>query len=132
MQRIEISENEPLKPGDIIELHFKAFGPTWIKAAQVALIERALENREGYRIIRSDYWQPGKVIFGVEIVKTNPVIITAAIVVGSILAVAGGAALAFGWMFEKAYKVGQTPAAVAGSVGLLIVAVIVLLSFMRK
>lgn len=50
MQRIEIDENQVLNPGDRVELHFKSSGMAWIKAAQIALIDARLSNRDDWRI----------------------------------------------------------------------------------
>ncbi len=116
-----IDINEQLKPGDIVDLHFKTYDPKWIKATQVAMIERALKNREGYEIIKSDYDTPGKVVMACRILPTNPIIVTAALIIGGIMAVGGGA-LAFGWMFEKAEKV-VVPVTI-GVVGIGIAAII--------
>lgn len=127
MRKIPLDIDEPLNPGDEIDLHFKTFDATWIKATQAAMIESALENREGYEIIRINYQEPQKVIITCRIEKVNPVMLTAALIITAILSVGGGA-LAFGWMFEKAEKV-VWPAAV-GTVAIALV--ILLLLLLRK
>ena len=105
MRKIPIDINEPLSPGDVILLHFRASGPTWIKAGQVALIEHGLKKREEFTILSTDYLQTDGVIFKVRIEKTNPVLITAAVIVGAILTIGGLAALALGWSYMKAEKI---------------------------
>lgn len=130
METIEIDKDRELNPGDVVLLHFKAPGGTWIKATECAMIESALERRREFTIIGVDYCQPEKVIFRVEIEKTNPVIITAAYIAGAVLAVTIPL-LALGWMFEKAELVVKTPAAKAISIGVLIVAGIMLLSVLK-
>lgn len=61
------NENEPLSPGDIIELGFKTIGGTWLKAAQIMMIERQLKGRKDFEIISTDYWTKDKVIFKIRI-----------------------------------------------------------------
>ena len=131
MEKIEIDKDRELNPGDVVFLHFKAPGATWLKATECAMIESALQRRTEFKITSIDYWQPGKVIFEVEVLKTNPVIVTVLFIVSAVLG-ATALFLAAGWMFDKAYLVGKTVPAQAISVGLVIVAVIVAFMFLRK
>ena len=128
METIKIDKDRPLNPGDVVLLHFATPGGTWIKAAEAAMVESALEKRKDFKIISIDYLQPGKVIIEVEVLKTNPVFVTTAIIVGSILTIV---LLAAGWMFEKAELVVHAPATKAISAGVLIIAVIILLSVLK-
>lgn len=124
----KIPEDKPLEPGDIVRLTFSAPGPMFLKATEAAMIEATLANKEGYQLKNIDYQTPGKMIFQFRIVKTNPVIVTVLVITGSIMLI--GAAV--GLMFESAEQLFETPTAVVGSVGLVVVAVIVLLSVLRK
>ena len=128
METIKIDKDRPLNPGDVVFLHFMTPGGTWIKAAEAAMVESALERRRDFKITSIDYWQPGKVIIEVEVLKTNPAFVTVAIIVGSVLTIV---LLAAGWMFEKAELVVKAPATKAISAGVLIIAVIVLLSVLK-
>ena len=130
MEKIEIDKDRELNPGDVVFLHFKAPGATWLKATECAMIESALERRSEFTIIGIDYWQPEKVIFKVEVQETNPVIVTAAYIAGAVLAVTIPF-LAAGWFFEKAELALKAPAAKAISIGVLIIAGIVLLSVLK-
>lgn len=67
--RLNGNENEPLSPGDIIELEFKAVGGTWLKAAQVAVIEWRLKGRKDVEIISANYLEKDRVIFEVRVKK---------------------------------------------------------------
>ena len=128
METIEIDKDRRLNPGDVVLLHFMAPGGTWIKAAEAAMVESALERRKDFKITSIDYLQPGKVIFEIEVLKTNPVFVTTAIIVGSILTMV---LLAAGWMFEKAELVVKAPATKVLSAGVLIIAGIVLFSILK-
>jgi len=67
MSRVEIDKNQPLSPGDELELHFRTIGPTWIKAAQIAFIEWRLRGRKDFGIMSYDLTQKSKVIFKVRV-----------------------------------------------------------------
>lgn len=124
----KIPEDKPLVPGDIVRLTFNAPGPTFLKATSAAMIEATLANKEGYEMTSIDYMTPGKMIFKFKIVKTNPVLVTVLVITGSIMLI--GATV--GLMFESAEQFFSTPVGQIGSVFLLVVAVIVLLSVLRK
>ncbi len=130
MKTIEIDKDRELSPGDVVLMHFKAPGATWIKATESAMIESALQKRNEFKIVSIDYWQPGKVIFEVEVLKTNPVIITSMYIASAVLG-ATAIFLAAGWMFEKAELVLKAPAAKAISVAALIIAGLFLFSFFK-
>ena len=128
MVKTEIDKDQVLNPGDVVELHFNTPGGDWLKATEAAVVEWSLEGRKDFKVRSIDYWQPGKVIVNVEVQQTNPVVVTVAVICGAIAV----AAIAFGWMFDKAYLVGKTVPAQVLSVGLVVVAVIVAFMFLRK
>jgi len=128
MEKTEIDKNQVLNPGDRVELHYKTPGGDWLKATEAAVVEYALEGREDFEVITMDYWQPGKTVLTVEIKETNPVVVTVAVICGAIAV----AALAFGWMFEKAYLVGKTVPAQTLSVGLFFVLIAIAYTILRK
>ena len=125
---VKIPEDKPLDPGDIVRLTFNAPGPMFLKATEAAMIEAVLANKEGYRLMNIDYLTPGKMIFKFKIVKTNPVIVTVLVITGSIMLIGS----AVGYMFESAEQLFETPVAAVASVGLVAVAVVILLSVLRK
>lgn len=128
MEKTEIDKDQALNPGDVVELHFKTPGGDWLKATEAAIVEYALEGREEFKVRSIDYWQPGKIVITVEVQETNPVIVTVAVICGAIAI----AAIAFGWMFDKAYLVAKTVPAQVLSVGLVIVLIILAFMFFRK
>ncbi len=67
MPWIKIDKDDVLKAGDLIKIHFRTIGMTWIKAAQIALIEWRLEKRKDFEIVNIDYWQKNKVTFKIRI-----------------------------------------------------------------
>ena len=128
MQKIEIDKDQTLDPGDVVDLHFITPGGDWLKATEAAVVEWSLEGREDFSVTTIDYWQPGKVVVTVEVQQTNPVVVTVAVICGAIAL----AALAFGWMFEKAYLVGKTVPAQVLSVGLVIVLAAVAFMYFKR
>jgi len=128
MVKTEISKDKVLDAGDVVELHFKTHGGVWVKAAECAIVEYSLERRKDFTVTSINYDVPGKVIFTVKVQETNPVIVTVAVICGAIAV----AALAFGWMFDKAYLVAKTMPAQVLSVGLIVVAGVLLYMFFKK
>ena len=128
MVKTEIDKDRVLDPGDVVELHFNTPGGDWLKATEAAVVEWSLEGRKDFKVKSIDYWQPGKIIVEVEVQKTNPVIVTVAVICGAIAI----AALAFGWMFDKAYLVGSTVPAQVLSVGLVIVLAAVAFLYIKR
>ena len=124
----EIDKDQVLNPGDVVELHYFTPGGEWLKATEAAIVEYGLEGQKEFKVLAIDYWQPGKTVVRVEVLKTNPIIVTVAVICASIAIVA----LAFGWMFEKAYMVSESVPAQALSVGLVIVAGIVAFMVLKK
>jgi len=132
IQRIEIDKDKPLEPGDLIELHFRSVGGTWLTAAQIALIDWQLEGRSDFRIKSWSIPVPQVVIFEIEVKKTNPLIVTAAVIAGAIIA-AGVVA----WLtLDKVYQIMESPAGQVGVAGFgvlaAVAAVAVVLSLLPK
>lgn len=134
-EKIEISINKPLNPGDRIEMHFLTTDMFWITAVQIALIESRLENREDFRILNHSLPEYNKVIFTIEVLKTNPVIVTAAVIGAAII----GAGIITWLVLDKVYEIVESPAgtvalAGTGSLGIaaLFIAVLLLLRHFRE
>lgn len=83
----EIDKDKPLKPGDTVRLHFTMHGPMIVRAVQLAFIDRALENKEGFEIQRYviDADEPRRIYWEAKVTKTNPVIVTASVIAGAII-----------------------------------------------
>lgn len=74
MAKQRIDFNQPLSEGDVVELHFRSVGMTWIKAAQIALLEYQLGKRKDIWL-KSVYCpdlDPTKVIITVKIINPEP------------------------------------------------------------
>lgn len=135
--------DEPLSPGDVVELHFKTIGLAIVQAAQLAAIESNLEGAKEFTVLRHSYDFTGdKIIqFQVRIEKTNPAVVTVALIVFLIKLAAIGVLC---WLiFEGAYKIVEgtgdiiespAGAAAAGGIGLLlvIIALSALLAFFGR
>ena len=103
----EVGLDQVLEPNDTARLYFKTIGGVWIKAAQIALIENSLRDNKSFSIIRADYWQQDGAIFTVRVKKTNPVVVTIALIAAAIALVP----IAFGWSFIKAEKLLESSSA---------------------
>lgn len=113
MQKIEIDRNKPLNPGDEIELHFKSIGMAWLKATQIAMIEWWLKDRKEFEILSWRIPEQAVVVFKVRVKKTNPVIVTAAVIAGAIIGVG-----VIAWLtLDKVYQIMETPAGKIGVAG---------------
>lgn len=102
MTKTEISKDTPLQTGDVVELHFKSVGMTWIQATQIAAIEYwcGLWHKE-FTILSESVLDDNTIVFKIQVNKSNPVILTAA-VIGSIIAGCGILA----WLtLDKVYKI---------------------------
>lgn len=141
MLREEISKDEPLFPGDVIEMHFKAFGPNWIylRAAELALLQWRLEQKNPDWELTS--WQaPGdKLILTFKILEPReptPEVQQAAIGTAAVIAVIVIGGGLFAWLaLDKIYKISSTPAgqvALAGSSLFVVGIVCVVAYFMWK
>lgn len=113
-EKVEIERDKPLKPGDIVELHFRSWGMTWLRAAQIAAIEHTLSRETHWRIISSEIPETNRVIFRVQVIKSNPIIVTVAVIAAAIMGVGF-----MTWLtFDKAYQILETPAGRLGIAGL--------------
>lgn len=141
MFRTEIDKDEPLLPGDEIEMHFKTFGPAWVylRASELAILKwRLSEKNPDWKMIAWDHTTyPDKLVLSFRILE-NPeyekmpvqeagigmAAVIAAIVIG------GGL---FAWLsLDKIYKITDSPAgkialAGAGSLGFAAFGIAVLL-----
>ncbi len=114
MERIEIDKNKALSPGDIVELHFRSIGLFWIMATQLAAIEYRLSREKTFRILNWRISDKNKIIFKVEVLQTNPVIVTAVVIAA---AIAGVGVIA--WLtLDKVYQILETPAGKIGIAGI--------------
>ena len=142
MIRTEIDRNEPLKLGDKIEMHFKAFGPNWVylRASELAILIWRLEQKNpDYELLS---WQnPGdKLILTFRIKGPEPQMQEAGIVTPLIIAAAVIGGGLFAWLsLDKIYKITDSPAgkialAGTGSLGIavLVIAVLLLLNRYRE
>lgn len=132
MQKVEIDKDKPLQPGDLIEMHFKSVGGTWIKASHIALIELRLAGRSDFEIISSGTGQGPDVSFTIRINETNPVALTAAII-GAVIIGAGVIA----WLtLDKVYQIIESPAGQVGVAGVGVfaaaAAILIILSLVKK
>jgi len=117
MLRTEINKDEPLFPGDEIEMHFKAYGPNWVylRAAELCVLIHRLEKPNPVWKLTS--WNstryPNILVLTFRIKKTNPVIVTAAIIAA--IVIGGGL---FAWLaLDKVYKIATAPAAQVALIG---------------
>ena len=128
MEKIEIDKNKPLSPGDVIEMHFKTTGMFWLTATQIALIEYRLADRKDFWIINHDLPAGNEIIFTIRILKTNPVIVTAA-VIGAIIIGAGVVA----WLtLGKVYQIIESPTGKVLAGGAIVAAIVALLVLLKK
>ena len=111
--KIIIDEDEPLQAGDIIEIHFKTLSPVWIRATHVAAIEWQLSGKPEYELLRSQY-DKSTLIFTFRIKKTNPIVVTAALIIKAVTVI--GIALLLFLTVDVIYKYKITPAGQLSSV----------------
>jgi len=148
MLKTEIPKDEPLFPGDKIEMRFKFLGPNWVylHAAELAIIEYKLRQKHPYwKMVSWDSTSdPERLILEFEIKgpspEETPQVMQAGVVTGVIIAatVIGGGL--FMWLsLEAVYKITDSPAgkvalAGAGSMGIgtVIIAGLLLYVFVFK
>ena len=51
MAKTLIDKNQPLNPGDRVELHLVSSGMAWIKAVQIALLDQKLAGRKDWDVL---------------------------------------------------------------------------------
>ena len=124
MLRTEISKDELLYPGDVIEMHFKAFGPDWVyfRAAELALLKWRMEQKNpDYELLS---WQaPGdKLILTFRILEPKehgPQMQQASIGTAAVIAVIVIGGGLFAWLsLDKIYKITDSPAGKVALVGI--------------
>lgn len=98
--------NATLDPGDIVELTFLSTGWFWIQATQIAIIDYQLSNDERFKIRSWTIYEPNKVVFKVEVLKTNPALITVAVIAAAII----GVGIVFKLTLDSAHKLINIPA----------------------
>ena len=132
MEKKEIDINKPLNPGDIIEMHFRTTGMVWIAATQIALMEWRLEKRKDFRMLSHSLPAGNRVIFTIKVLKTNPVIMTAAVIGAAII----GAGVVAWLTLDKVYQIIETPAGKAAVTGTALflpaLAILAILILLRK
>ncbi len=128
MEKIEISKDEILVPGDRIEMIFSIYGPTWLRAAQLYAIEERLRDNKNYELLSYETTDDNKLIMNIRIKQPDPndvqVIkagVSPAIIVAAIAAV--GVSLFYWLSLDGTYKLVETPAVKTLSVGILVFAV---------
>ena len=147
MLKTEIDKDEPLQPGDVIEMYFKVFGGwLYLRAAELAVLKWQLgkKNPDWKMTAWDSTTYPDMLVLTFEIlepvVTEMPVqqagIITTAAVIGAVVIGAG----LFAWLsLDKIYKITDSPAgkialAGTGSLGVaaLIIAMLLLLRHYRE
>ena len=147
MFKTEIDRNEPLFPGDKIEMHFKYFGPGWLylRAAELAAVKWTLEQKNPYWELLSWQTTPDDMLVLEFLIKEPPTespvqVQQAGIVTGLIIATTVLGAGLFTWLsLDKIYKITESAAgkvALAGTgslgIGLMVIALLLLLNRFRK
>ena len=123
-KKVEIDINKSLSPGDIVELHFKTVGMTWIQATQIASIEWWFKlTKPPFEILEWSIPEDNKVIFTIRVKKTNPFPITVVVIAAAICAVG-----VIAWLtLDKAYQVLETPGGQIVATGFSTVTIIILI-----
>jgi len=146
MLRTEIDKDEPLQPGDVIEMHFKAFGAwVYLRAAELAVLKWQLskKNPDWEMTAWDSTTYSDKLILTFRILEpvvSEPQVQQAGVGMAAVIAaiVIGGGL--FAWLsLDKIYKITDSPAgkialAGTGSLGIAaaFVAVLLLLRYYRE
>jgi len=128
MEKIEIDINKPLNPGDVIELHFSTFGMVWLKAVQIALIESRLDGRKDFTILSWSTPGTNTVVFTARIRKTNPIMITAAVIGAAII----GAGVVAWLTLDKVLQIIESPTTKIMAGGAIVAAIVALLVLIKR
>ena len=113
MLRTEIDKDELLYPGDVIEMHFNAYGPDWVylRAAELAMLKWRMEKKNpDYDLIS---WQ----VPGDKIIMTFRIIANPALTAGIIAAIVIGGGLLAWLSLDKIYKISSTTGAQVAMAG---------------
>ncbi len=147
MLKTEIDKDEPLFPGDEIEMHFKTFGPAWVylRASELAILKwRLSEKHPDYELIAWDsVTYPDKLVLTFRILESPelaPQVQQAGVGMAAVIAVIVIGGGLFAWLsLDKIYKITDSPAgkvalAGAGSLGIAaaLIAVLLLLRYYRE
>jgi len=118
MAKILLDPNQALSAGDRVEMHFKSTGLTWIKATQIYLLEKKLEGRTDFRIlnIETATVDPTALVIRVEVLQSNPILVTAAYIAIVIVGFAA-AGIIFKLCFERAFLLVTETAATTAEAG---------------
>ena len=125
MLRTEIDKDEPLFPGDVIEMQFKTWGPDWIylRAAELAVLKWRMEKKNpDYEMTAWDSTTyPNRLIMTFKILESRestPEIQQAGIGTAAVIAVIVIGGGRFAWLsLDKIYKISRTPAGQVALVG---------------
>lgn len=128
MEKIEIDKDKPLKPGDRIEMYFHSTSMVWITATQIALIDYRLAGRPDFQILSWSLDGPNTVIFTVQVKKTNPVVVTAAVIGAAII----GAGVVAWLTLDKVLQIIESPTGKVLAGGAIVAAILALLVLMKK
>ncbi len=126
MYKTEITKTEPLNPGDVIEIVYKTTGWVLPTAIQLAAIENKLLGKEekGW-VYEAITWSRDekKLYIRCKIIKTNPIAVTAGLIITSLAIILGG--LLIFLTFDRIYKITESP---AGSLSIsLVLGILILL-----
>lgn len=137
MLRTEIDKDEPLFPGDVIEMQFKTWGPDWIylRAAELAVLKWRMEKKNpDYEMTAWDSTTyPNRLIMTFKILEPReptPEIQQAGIGTAAVIAVIVIGGGLFAWLsLDKIYKISSTPAgqvalAGTGALGMVFVVIV--------
>jgi len=146
MLRTEIDKDEPLKPGDVIEMHFKAYGGwVYLRAAELAILKWQLSEKNPYweMIAWDSTTYSDKIVLTFKILEPpegEPEPYHAGVGWAAIIAVIVLGGGLFAWLcLDKVYKITASPAgkialAGTGSLGFaaLAIAILLLLRYAKK
>lgn len=150
-EKIEITEDTPLQPGDKLEIHFKTVGLSWIQLAQTYFINKTLKKK--YPNFEIQDWgvdaDKNTIVFKVLVLDPNilkpeePQVQQASVITaGVIIAVILGVLAPIAWYFtvsgiykltEKALESPTGKIALGAATGIVTaILAIVILSYVKK
>lgn len=114
--KIEITKQERLEPGDIIEIVYNVPGLwLWLQAASIAILEERIKTQKNYQVINTN-WDSNNNKYSIRVQIVNPddslpslqkAGINAELIVTGIIAL--GAGLLIYLTLDRIYKIVQTP-----------------------
>ena len=138
MERIEVTSDEPLKAGDIIELTYRISGLVPIAAAQVAILEKRINKQPEYQVIRSDTATAKRWSVQIKIIDPAPIVkiqqaglhLTVGAAVAAITILGGGL---FAWLsLESVHKIIAPAGKIGAAITVTTVAVVVAYLIWKK